>query len=163
MGVWACSSGSLIFGVRLTGKAVDQIMSQLKQKDGEYLEDYRDWVDEEDEDEPVNKVSVDELNIRLNHWLKMRRVRRALVTVVAGIADAGSPLHAIAGEPGRRVSGVRRGEACWAWSCVVWRRDIGIGWPRGLVCATDTVTDTGFARFGGYFTFHTSPRIHCDV
>ena len=99
MGVWACSSGHLIFGSRLTRVAVEAIRGKLVKEPGQLERPEEDqWDEDEDEDESI--VTLEKLNINLNHWLKLRRVQHALVTVAAGVKDTGSPLHALVGEPG---------------------------------------------------------------
>lgn len=100
MGVWACSCGTLRFGARLSQEVLDKLVKELapEVENGHLERQDHDMYDEYEYD-PEKVVSLEDLNNRLDFWLKMRAVQRTLLVVSAGIADAASPLCLLAGQP----------------------------------------------------------------
>lgn len=100
MGVWACSSGTLRFGARLSQEVLDKLVKELAPEvENGRLERQDHYMDEDEGYDPEKVVSLEDLSNRLDFWLKMRAVQRTLLVVSAGIADAASPLRLLAGQP----------------------------------------------------------------
>lgn len=105
MGVWACSGGSLRFGARLSQEVLDTLVEKLAsevenghlERQDEGMHSTVVYVDDDDDDEGA--VSLEDLNNRLDFWLRMHRVKRKLLVMVAGTADPGSPLRLLDGKP----------------------------------------------------------------
>mmetsp|Transcript_23067 Transcript_23067/g.74335 ORF Transcript_23067/g.74335 Transcript_23067/m.74335 type:complete len:326 (+) Transcript_23067:98-1075(+) len=106
MGVWACSCGTLRFGARLSQEVLDTLVKKLAADENRYLERQDEGMFQHafvlggsDDEEDDGAVSLEDLNNRLDFWLKMHRVQRSLLVMSAGVGDPRSPLRLLDGKP----------------------------------------------------------------